>query len=240
MPENPTPTATPSENATPASCRPARRHRRPGAVAQCRPAVVAQFGALRRRGGAALTSEHGTTSISSSVVAKIAAMSTQEIPGVQAMGKSMSRAFGAIRSKVPGASPATAQGVSVEVGERQAAIDIDIVCYYGQSIVETADAIRQNVIERIEGMTGLEVVEVNISVDDLYIESDGDEHGCPGRVTDPTPTPATSPTPVAPVDPGGGAVWRWRSPPRWTRSSGCAARADRVSRWPPSTPAAGW
>ena len=128
-------------------------------------------------GGAALKTEHGTTSISSSVVAKIAAMSTQEIPGVQAMGKSMSRAFGAIRSKVPGASPATAQGVSVEVGERQAAIDIDIVCYYGQSIVETADAIRQNVIERIEGMTGLEVVEVNISVDDLYIESDGDEHG---------------------------------------------------------------
>jgi uncharacterized alkaline shock family protein YloU len=109
------------------------------------------------------------------VVAKIAALSTQEIPGVQAMGKSVTRAFGAIRSKVPGASPATAQGVSVEVGERQAAIDIDIVCYYGQSIVETADAIRQNVIERIEGMTSLEVVEVNITVDDLYLESDGDD-----------------------------------------------------------------
>jgi uncharacterized alkaline shock family protein YloU len=128
-------------------------------------------------GGTALASEYGTTSISSSVVAKIAAMSTQEIPGVQAMGKSVTRAFGAIRSKVPGASPATAQGVTVEVGETQAAIDIDIVCYYGQSIVETADAIRQNVIERIEGMTGLEVVEVNISVDDLYIESDGDNQG---------------------------------------------------------------
>jgi uncharacterized alkaline shock family protein YloU len=128
-------------------------------------------------GGAALKSEHGTTSISSSVVAKIAALSAQEIPGVQAMGKTVTRAFGAIRSKVPGASPATTQGVSVEVGERQAAIDIDIVCYYGQSIVETADAIRQNVIERIEGMTGLEVVEVNVSVDDLYIESDGEDQG---------------------------------------------------------------
>jgi uncharacterized alkaline shock family protein YloU len=124
-------------------------------------------------GGAALKTEHGTTSISSSVVAKIAAMSTQEIPGVQAMGKGLARTFGSIRAKVPGASAAVAQGVSVEVGERQAAIDIDIVCYYGQSIVETAEAIRQNVIDRIEGMTGLEVVEVNISVDDLYIESDG-------------------------------------------------------------------
>ena len=176
MPENPTPTATPSETPTPAAAG------RPDSTADQTPWRSADRPSSRSverpgsGGGAALRTEHGTTSISSSVVAKIAAMSTQEIPGVQAMGKGVSRAFGAIRSKVPGASPATAQGVSVEVGERQAAIDIDIVCYYGQSIVETADAIRQNVIERVEGMTSLEVVEVNISVDDLYIESDGDEH----------------------------------------------------------------
>ena len=130
-------------------------------------------------GGSALQTDHGVTSISSTVVAKIAGLATQEIPGVQAMGKSLSRTFGAIRSKVPGGgTAATTQGVAVEVGERQAAVDIDIVAYYGQSIVETADAIRQNVIEQIEGMTGLEVVEVNVSVDDLYIESgDDDDHG---------------------------------------------------------------
>ena len=134
-------------------------------------------------GGAALQTEHGTTAISSTVVAKIAGLATQEIPGVQAMGKSVSRAFGSLRSKVPGGgTSAVTQGVSVEVGERQAAVDIDIVCYYGQSIVETADAIRQNVIERIEGMTGLEVVEVNVSVDDLYIPSDGDEDTQDSRV----------------------------------------------------------
>ncbi len=75
------------------------------------------------------------------------------------------------------ASQATSQGVSVEVGQRQAAVDLDIVCYYGQSIVEIAEAIRENVIERIEGMTGLDVVEVNIGVDDLYIDSDGDNGG---------------------------------------------------------------
>jgi uncharacterized alkaline shock family protein YloU len=133
-------------------------------------------------GGAALHSEHGVTSISSTVVAKIAGLATQEIPGVQAMGKSLTRTFGSIRSKVPGGSAATTQGVSVEVGERQAAVDIDIVAYYGQSIVETADAIRQNVIERIEGMTGLEVVEVNVSVDDLYIQSDGEADNEGSRV----------------------------------------------------------
>ena len=134
-------------------------------------------GSLERssQAGAALQSEHGTTSISSSVVAKIAALATQEIPGVQSMGKSLTRAFGSLKAKIPGGSPSACQGVSVEVGERQAAVDIDIVAYYGQSIVETADAIRENVIDRIEGMTGLEVVEVNVSVDDLYIEGDSDD-----------------------------------------------------------------
>jgi uncharacterized alkaline shock family protein YloU len=134
-------------------------------------------------GETALQTEHGTTSISSAVVAKIAGLATQEIPGVQAMGKSTTRAIGSLRSKIPGGgTSAVTQGVSVEVGERQAAVDVDIVCYYGQSIVETADAIRQNVIEQIEGMTGLEVVEVNVSVDDLYIPADGDEDAQDNRV----------------------------------------------------------
>lgn len=130
---------------------------------------------LDKQGGGTLHTDHGTTTIASSVVAKIAALAAQEIPGVQAMGKSLSRTFGSIRAKVPGASQADAQGVSVEVGERQAAVDIDIVVEYGHSIVEVAEAIRQNVIERIEGMTGLEVVEVNVGVDDLHIEGDEDE-----------------------------------------------------------------
>ena len=130
---------------------------------------------LDKQGGGALHTEHGTTTIASSVVAKIAALATQEIPGVQAMGKSLSRTFGTIRAKVPGASQADTQGVSVEVGERQAAVDIDIVVEYGHSIVEVAEAIRQNVIDRIEGMTGLEVVEVNVGVDDLHLEGSDDE-----------------------------------------------------------------
>jgi uncharacterized alkaline shock family protein YloU len=130
---------------------------------------------LDKQGGGALHTEHGTTTIASSVVAKIAALATQEIPGVQAMGKSLSRTFGSLRAKVPGASEAATQGVSVEVGERQAAVDIDIVVEYGHSIVEVAEAIRQNVIDRIEGMTGLEVVEVNVGVDDLHLEGSDDD-----------------------------------------------------------------
>jgi uncharacterized alkaline shock family protein YloU len=90
------------------------------------------------------------------------------------MGKGFARAMGGLRARVPGqqTEDQTTQGVSVEVGERQAAIDLDIVTYYGQSIVEVTEAVRRNVIERIEGMTGLQVTEVNIMVDDLFVEGE--------------------------------------------------------------------
>jgi uncharacterized alkaline shock family protein YloU len=126
---------------------------------------------------AKLTTEYGTTVIADGVVAKIAGLATREIPGVYDMGKGMGRTFGALRSRVPGGSGQTSatQGVSVEVGERQAAIDLDVVTHYGQSIVEVTEAIRLNVIDRVEGMTGLEVTEVNIAVDDLHIEGEPEE-----------------------------------------------------------------
>jgi uncharacterized alkaline shock family protein YloU len=126
---------------------------------------------------ATLKTEHGTTVIADGVVAKIAGMAAREIPGVYDMGKGIGRTFGALRSRVPGTSSQASptQGVSVEVGERQAAIDLDVVTHYGQSIVEVTEAIRRNVIDRVEGMTGLEVTEVNIAVDDLYVEGEPEE-----------------------------------------------------------------
>jgi uncharacterized alkaline shock family protein YloU len=35
--------------------------------------------------------------------------------------------------------------------------------------VDVAEAIRGNVIQRVETMTGLEVTEVNVSVDDVWL-----------------------------------------------------------------------
>jgi uncharacterized alkaline shock family protein YloU len=130
------------------------------------------------QGGAKLKTDRGTTSIADSVVAKIVGLATREIPGVQAMGKSVARTMGALKSALPVVdADATTQGVSVEVGERQAAVDVDIVAYYGQSIVDVAEAVRRNILARVEGMTGLDVVEVNVTVDDVYIEGSEDRSG---------------------------------------------------------------
>jgi uncharacterized alkaline shock family protein YloU len=123
-----------------------------------------------------LTTEEGKISVAQSVVQKIAGMACREISGVHAMGKGGSRAFGAIRERIPGsAGPNVAQGVTVEVGETQAAIDLDIVVEYGVSITDLGRGIQRNVKQAIERMTGLEVVEVNVSVDDVNLPDAGED-----------------------------------------------------------------
>ena len=121
-----------------------------------------------------LTTEHGSTTIADTVVQKIAGLAAREISGVHALGTGSSRAFGAIRERIPGASASAGQGVSVEVGEKQAAVDLQLLVEYGVPIADLARSVRRNVITSIERMTGLEVVEVNITVVDVNIPGDDD------------------------------------------------------------------
>lgn len=123
----------------------------------------------------ALATAQGTTTVADTVVQKIAGLATREINGVHALGGGASRAFGAIRERIPGATASAAQGVAVEVGETQAAVDLEILVEYGVSIADLAKAVRRNVITAIERMTGLEVVEVNIHVNDVHIPGTEDE-----------------------------------------------------------------
>ncbi|MDA2892528.1 Asp23/Gls24 family envelope stress response protein [Mycolicibacterium sp. BiH015] len=129
-----------------------------------------------------LTTTHGKTSIADTVVSKIAGLAAREVSGVHALGGSASRAVGALRERIPGATVNHAQGVSVEVGEKQAAVDIDIVAEYGVSIADLATGIRRNVIAAIERMTGLEVVEVDITVHDVYIGDDEPDQPADSRL----------------------------------------------------------
>ena len=131
---------------------------------------------VQAAGDQALVTQQGRTSIADSVVLKIAGVASREVPGVHAMGTGGARAFGALKERLPGSSgPSPGQGVTVEVGERQAAIDIDLVVDYGVSIPDVSQAVRRNVIQRVERMTGLEVTEVNISIDDVYLGDDEEE-----------------------------------------------------------------
>lgn len=123
----------------------------------------------------ALVTSQGRTTIADTVVEKITGLATSEVNGVYKLGDGAARAFGAVRGRIPGARASLGQGVSVEVGERQAAVDLDVVVEYGVEIGELTKAIRRHVINSIERMTALEVTEVNISVGDVHIKGDDDE-----------------------------------------------------------------
>jgi uncharacterized alkaline shock family protein YloU len=126
-----------------------------------------------------LESRRGRTAIDDSVVTKVASVAAREVRGVHELGGSVTRAVGSVTQRV-GLTDERSQGVSVEVGEREAAVDLSVVIDFGESIPRVTEAIRENVIRRIEGITGLTVTEVNVAVNDLYFP--GDETAEPARV----------------------------------------------------------
>ncbi|PZG92111.1 Asp23/Gls24 family envelope stress response protein [Streptomyces sp. NTH33] len=117
----------------------------------------------------------GRTTIADGVVEKIAGMAARDVVGVNAMGSGISRTFGAVRDRVPGGTKSVARGVKAEVGEVQTALDLEIVVDYGVSIIDVARAVRENVVDAVERMTGLEVVEVNIAVSDVKLPEEEEE-----------------------------------------------------------------
>lgn len=123
----------------------------------------------------ALVTPEGSTTIADTVVSKIAGIAAREVTGVYALGGGAARAIGSLRERIPGARTNHTQGVSVEVGETEAAVDLDLVAEYGVSIADLASGIRRNVISAVERMTGLRVVEVNVAVNDVHLPQDDDQ-----------------------------------------------------------------
>ncbi len=116
-----------------------------------------------------LKTERGTTTIQDGVVSKVAGIAAQEVEGVRMGSGGTSQAVGSIMSAVPGVrSGSESRGVSVEVGEVEAAVDLSMSVEYGRAIHQTAEAVRTNVIRRVENLLGLRVTEVNITVNNLF------------------------------------------------------------------------
>ena len=128
-----------------------------------------------------LQTEKGQTTIADPVVTKVAGIAAREVAGVHQLGGGVARALGAVTQRLPVGGDSTGQGVSVEVGETEAAVDLTVVIEYGESIPNVAHQIRENVIRRIEGICGLSVTEVNVAVNDLFLPGD-DQDDEPSRV----------------------------------------------------------
>lgn len=112
----------------------------------------------------------GKTIINDGVVSKVAGIAAREAHGVYALGGGAARAIGAIRDAMNATDQS--QGITVEVGETQVAVDITIVADYPMPLQEVADGVRADVIRAIETIVGMEVTEVNVTINDVHLPTD--------------------------------------------------------------------
>jgi uncharacterized alkaline shock family protein YloU len=101
----------------------------------------------------------GAIRIADDVVAIIAGLAATEVEGVAGMSGGIAGGIVEMLGRKN-----LAKGVKVEVGEKEAAIDIFVIVLYNVRIPDVALKIQENVKKAIETMTGLKVVEVNVHV----------------------------------------------------------------------------
>jgi uncharacterized alkaline shock family protein YloU len=101
----------------------------------------------------------GSIRIANEVVSIIAGLAATEVKGVAGMSGGVVDGFAELLKKKN-----LTKGVKVEVGEKQAAVDLFIIIEYGAKIPDTAYQVQENVKRAIESMTGLDVVEVNVHI----------------------------------------------------------------------------
>ena len=116
-----------------------------------------------------LQTERGSTIIQDTVVSKVAGIAAGEVDGIR-MGSGASQTASNLLGSLPGVSGGSGQtqGVSVEVGQEEAAIDLTVTVEYGKSVPQIAEAVRRNVVNRVESLVGLRVTEVNVHVNNVY------------------------------------------------------------------------
>lgn len=112
----------------------------------------------------------GSIRIADEVVKIIAGLAATEVPGVAGMSGGV---VGGIAEMLGRKN--LSKGVKVEVGEKEAAVDIFVVVEYGVRIPDMAAQIQENVKNAIEKMTGLTVVEVNVNVQGVVFSQEARE-----------------------------------------------------------------
>ncbi|MGE5593197.1 MAG: Asp23/Gls24 family envelope stress response protein [Betaproteobacteria bacterium] len=101
----------------------------------------------------------GNIKIASEVVGVIAGLAATEVEGIAGMSGGITGGIAELLGRRN-----LSKGVKVEVGEKEAAVDLFVVVNYGVRIPDVAWKVQQNVKRAIESMTGREVVEVNVHV----------------------------------------------------------------------------
>ena len=110
---------------------------------------------------------NGTISFSNEVISTIVGLAAAEIDGVASMSGGIVDGITEFMGKKN-----ISKGIKVEVGKEEVAVDIAVIVKYGCKITDVCKNIQQAIINAVETMTGLKVVEINISVVGIDVKDD--------------------------------------------------------------------
>ena len=113
----------------------------------------------------------GETIIGDEVVASIAGLAAKEVEGVASLGKSTVRR--AITERIGGAGDKARAGVQVEVGKKEAIVDLQLIVLYGYNIPNIIKEVRKVVASRLMEIAGLIAKEINVNVAGVEIPEKG-------------------------------------------------------------------
>jgi uncharacterized alkaline shock family protein YloU len=127
----------------------------------------------RIRNNATVGVERGTTTIANEVVEKIAGIAAREVPGVYDLGGDVARMFSAVKERLHLGEESQGQGVAVKLEGRTAEITVTIVIEFGFQVFSVTEKVREKVISSVESLLGLDVTQVDITVDDVHVDDEG-------------------------------------------------------------------
>ncbi len=119
--------------------------------------------------GRELEYEESKLIIEDKVVAKIARIAINGVDGILEMKGNIADSIGSFFS---GREEQSTAGVSVEVGEKEAKINLDVIIEYGKNATRIFNDIKKAVTNNIKEMTGLDVVTINVDVVDVMTKQE--------------------------------------------------------------------
>jgi uncharacterized alkaline shock family protein YloU len=120
--------------------------------------------------GTSTSTAGGKNTIADGVIEKVAGIAARQVPGVHDLGNGAARAVGAIRNVI--GQQDRGQGITVEVGETQVAVDVTLIAEYPVDLQQVADDVRRAITDAIDQVVGMEVTEVNVTITDVNLPSD--------------------------------------------------------------------
>lgn len=120
------------------------------------------------------------------VIQKIVGISLEKVHGLLEINGGL---ISNIKNKLVNTDNPT-EGVSVEVGKEQVAVDLNIIAEYAIDIQKVFKQIQDIVVQQVHDMTGLDVVEVNVRVVDIQTREEYEKNSrtVQDQLTDATQT----------------------------------------------------